>query len=105
MMFVLNLVNELGFHFRGHIHADSSSARSIATRKGVGKVKHLEIRSLHVQDFVQWKFFVIHKIKGEENPADLGTKFLTWQKIFDLCKGSTCTLITRTSRRSCRTRA
>ena len=64
MMFVLNLLNELGFHFRGRIHADSSSARSIATRKGVGKVKHREIRSLHVQDLVQRMFFVVHKIKS-----------------------------------------
>ena len=76
-MFVINMPAELGFSFKGHLHADSAAAKSIASRTGVGKVKHLEFRSLHVQDLVQRKFFVIHKIKGEENPADLGTKFLT----------------------------
>ena len=47
-------------------------------------MKHLEIRSLHVQDLVQRKFFVVHKVKGEENPADLGTKYLTRNRIKEL---------------------
>ena len=44
-MFVVNMLGELGFSFKGHLFADSSSAKSMASRTGVGKVKHLEIRS------------------------------------------------------------
>ena len=71
---------DLGFA-APRVGPDASAARGMAARHGLGKVKHPEIRSLHVQDFIKRKFFVVHKINGEENPADLGTKYLTWQKI------------------------
>eukprot|EP00973_Karenia_brevis_P052869 7348933-Karenia_brevis.AAC.1 len=39
-------------------------------------MRHLEIRDLWVQKEVYDSKLVVHKIPGEENPADLTTKIL-----------------------------
>ena len=36
---------------------------------------------MHVQDLVRRKYIEIAKIDGQENPADLGTKYLTFDRI------------------------
>ncbi len=51
-MFIINMLTELGFPFKGHLHTDSTAARVMAMRTGVGKVTHLEIRSLQLLDLV-----------------------------------------------------
>ncbi len=48
----------------------SSAAKAIATRRGVGKVKHLETRTLWVQDQVERRRFRMSKIPGLSNPAE-----------------------------------
>ena len=55
---------------------DSSAAKGIASRRGVGKVKHLDTRTLWVQDQVDRGRRKVRKIPGDTNPADLLTKFL-----------------------------
>ena len=63
---------------------DSSAARGTARRKGVGKIKHLETRTLWVQDQVARGRIILNKIDGESNPADLLTKYLSGPKIKQL---------------------
>ena len=63
---------------------DSSAARGTAHRKGVGKIKHLETRTLWVQDQVARGRIILNKIDGESNPADLLTKYLSGPKIKQL---------------------
>ena len=65
---------------------DSSAAKGIATRRGVGKVKHLETRTLWVQEHVARGTVRMKKIPGTENPADLLTKFLSAPKLEHLVK-------------------
>ena len=61
--------------------ADSSAAMGTARRKGVGKIKQLETRTLWVQDQVARGRIILNKIDGESNPADLLTKYLSSPKI------------------------
>ena len=60
---------------------DSSSARQLASRKGVGKVKHMSGRLLWVQDYVSRGETTLVQIPSEFNLADIGTKPLPGHRI------------------------
>jgi hypothetical protein len=59
------------------IGSDSSGARGVGHRQGVGKIRHLELRYLWIQDKIRKKQLTTFKMLGTENPADLGTKYVT----------------------------
>ena len=56
------------------IGTDSSAAKSFLCRRGLGKMRHVEIRNLWLQKEVADGKVVVSKIPGKENPADLMTK-------------------------------
>ena len=59
------------------IHTDSSAAKSIAMREGTSKkAKHIELRHLFIQQLVKSKIITMHKVKSEDNTADILTKFV-----------------------------
>ena len=60
---------------------DSSAAKSFVSRKGLGKMRHIEIRDLWLQREVGQGHLVVSKVAGTENPADTMTKFLSWRAI------------------------
>ena len=62
----------------GHstVHTDSSAAKGIATRKGLGKVRHIEVSQLWVQQEVSSGRIRIVKVKGTDNIADILTKHI-----------------------------
>eukprot|EP00959_Pyramimonas_sp_CCMP1952_P111611 2334295-Pyramimonas_sp.AAC.1 len=70
------MAKDFGITLKCRLHTDSSAAKAIATRRGVGKIRHLHTQSLWVQDKVAQKEIVVHKVPGKENAADLGTKHL-----------------------------
>ena len=57
-------------------YPDSSAARGIANRKGVGKLKHLQARSLWLQQARVDGQVEVDRVDTLLNTADLGTKFL-----------------------------
>ena len=63
------------------IWLDSSAARGIFQRQGVGRVRHLEAKTLWVQTALREKRFELHAIGTNENPADIGTKALAEAKL------------------------
>ena len=65
---------------------DSTAGRGIAHRKGCGKVKHLSIRELWLQDFVQEGKVRIVKEPTKTNIADVGTKALPGSRISELVR-------------------
>ena len=60
------------------LYIDSSSSRQLISRKGLGKVRHLDVSLLWIQ---KMKNVLVKAIKGVDNPADLGTKALSRDKI------------------------
>ena len=62
---------------------DSSAAKSFVSRRGLGKMRHLELRDLWLQREVGDGKVVVKKILGAENPADAMTKFLNVQLLQD----------------------
>eukprot|EP00973_Karenia_brevis_P088012 12207181-Karenia_brevis.AAC.1 len=61
--------------------ADSSAAKSFVCRRGLGKMRHLEMRDLWLQKEVYDGKPIVEKVPGEENPADLMTKVLAVKDI------------------------
>ena len=58
-------------------HTDSTAGKSMATRFGTGKkTKHVELRFLYMQNLVQMGLLKMAKIHGQQNPADLMTKYV-----------------------------
>ena len=58
------------------LYTDSSAARGIIHRAGLGKLRHLETGYLWLQSAVKAKKLQVRKVSGTENPADLMTKHL-----------------------------
>ena len=54
--------------------ADAPAALSTAKRQGAGKMRHINVKSLWLQDKAIQKILDYKKVKGEDNPADSLTK-------------------------------
>ena len=63
---------------------DSTAAKGIANRSGSGKLKHLDIKDLWLQDVARAKRLSITKEPSASNWSDLGTKSLTGTRIGEL---------------------
>ena len=75
------LMDDLGFECKVRMKSDSSAGRAISLRKGTGKLRHLQVKYLWIQDALFEKRLTIDKVKGTDNPADVGTKFLMAHEI------------------------
>ena len=63
---------------------DSTAAKGIAGRTGAGKLKHLSIKELWLQDLVKQKRIKVEKEPTATNWSDLGTKSLSGRRIGEL---------------------
>ena len=55
---------------------DSEAAKSFVGRRGLGRMRHIEVRDLWLQEEVRNGKVKVEKILGTENPSDLMTKCL-----------------------------
>ena len=70
------MLRDLGMQASITLYTDSSAARGIIHRAGLGKLRHLETGYLWLQSAVKAKKLQVRKVLGTENPADLLTKHL-----------------------------
>ena len=83
---LLTLAREMGLvdlSLVVHLGTDSNAAKSFVNRRGLGNMRHIEIRDLWLQKEIREGKVVVHKVLGTENPADLMTKILTVKEIDD----------------------
>ena len=66
------------------VHTDATTGRAIATRRGLGKVRHVALHLLWVQQRVQKGEVIIKKVKSADNPADLFTKHVPANRLNEL---------------------
>jgi len=64
--------------------SDSSAARAVLNRSGVGRIRHLEVKTLWVQEAVKAGKLAVKVVKGVDNVADIGTKVLARKRILYL---------------------
>ena len=69
---------DMGFSKPMHVHSDATAAIGIARRRGLGKLRHLDVEDLWVQEQVRNKKVHLHKVLGLENPADIFTKYVDY---------------------------
>ena len=76
--FVRNVLVELGVSAQLNTLSDSSAARSVCARAGVGsRLGHIDIRLLCLQEKVARQELTISKISGTRNPENALTKYLS----------------------------
>ena len=74
---VQSLAKDLGWVLPIIIFVDSSAAKAVASRVGLGKLRHLEVKDLLLQEAGRKGRFVLRKVRGTDNPADILTKPLS----------------------------
>ena len=72
---------DLGIATGVRVCTDSSACKGICGRTGLGKIKHLDVQLLWLQDAVRRDRVEMVKVRGDRNPADLMTKHLGSQCI------------------------
>ena len=65
---------DLGIKLHLEMLTDATAAIGICRRRGLGKIRHLHVSDLWIQDRLRKGDFKLTKIPGAENPADLLTK-------------------------------
>ena len=78
---VTQLMADWGLNLMGRVHVDSSAAIGVVGRKGNGKLRHVRVGSLWIQERVERGELEMQKVWGEWNPADLLTKSLARAKV------------------------
>jgi hypothetical protein len=78
------ILKGLGMEVKRRAFSDSSAGRGMTQRRGSGKVRHLEGRELWLQEKVRRGELEVVSVGTEDNPADLGTKYLSEDRILKL---------------------
>ena len=71
-----SLAKDLGFKMEIRVHSDATAALGICRRRGLGKIRHLDVTDLWCQEKVRDGTVSLHKVLGSENPADIMTKYV-----------------------------
>ena len=71
------MLKDIGMQTTVTLYIDSSAARGIIHRTGLGKLRHIETGYLRLQAAVAKKRLSVRNLNGAENPADLFTKYLS----------------------------
>ena len=77
------LALDLGLSLRVRIWTDSKAGKGMASRRGLGKTRHVQVKYLWLQQAVRAKRLVLSKIWGKVNPADHLTKPLSHAEFRD----------------------
>ena len=75
------LAKDMGKKVEIQLHIDALAAKGMIERKGLSKVRHLDVNVLWLQEQCARKLLPVAKVPGEDNPADLMTKHLVAPKI------------------------
>ena len=73
-LYVSELFKSCGFETKLLIHIDSTLAIGTAIRRGLTRIRHLDVRFLWLQSVCAEKRLELRKCPGEENCADSNTK-------------------------------
>ena len=72
-----SILKDLGVSLELRVFTDATTGKSLVTRRGLGKDRHIAVNELWLQSHVQNKTVTMVKIKNKFNPSDMMTKYLT----------------------------
>ena len=70
-----SVARDLGLPFKLEVLTDATAAIGICRRRGLGKIRHLAVAALWVQDRVRAGDFAPTKVLGSMDPADIFAKY------------------------------
>ena len=73
-MGIQTIMRELGWSYDLKVQVDANATIGTLHRRGLGKLRHVEVEELWLQQELSRKKLTITKIKGTANTADSGTK-------------------------------
>ena len=71
---VVALGKDLGIALIGDVYVDSNAALGVSQRIGSGKMRHVRIQALWIQEAQCNRRLKFHKVLGSRNPSDILTK-------------------------------
>ena len=71
---VQTMMAEFGWHTSIELQVDANATIGMLHRHGFGKVRHVQVQDLWLQQKVRSKQIILRKVAGTENAADIGTK-------------------------------
>ena len=74
-------MSELGWPTCIEIKVDATAAQAIASRQGIGKIRHLSVRHLWLQALVRRGAVSIRRVPGQVNPSDALTKIMSHEVV------------------------
>ena len=82
---IISLMRDLGYEKKPVLAIDAKATEHILHRQGIGKLKHIDVAYLWIQDEVRSHRLQVRRVKSEDNIADLGTKPLSKAVIAKHC--------------------
>ena len=65
------------------VWTDSNAAKAIASKRGLEKTRHEELKYLRLQEVTKSGRLKVRRVPGEQNLADHLTKGKSWREIHD----------------------
>jgi hypothetical protein len=78
---ITQLAFDWGMEVEGRLYVDSSAAMGVVNRRGNGRLRHVRVGMLWIQEKVEEGDLKVSKVLGTENPADAMTKYLPASKM------------------------
>ena len=72
------------------VRVDATASNAIASRRGVGRVRHLHAQVLWVQEAVARRELTVVKVPRVENPADMRKKHLAQRDMHECLRRARC---------------
>ena len=81
---LISLARDMGYELELCLAGDATAASGIAHRRGAGRIRHIETKTLWLQRHVTERRVTLSKTLGKVNVADLGTKHLTQKELDEM---------------------
>ena len=81
-----SIARDLGMTWQINMFTDATAAIGIAQKRGMGKIRHLDVIDLWIQETFKSKLAFLHKVLGTANPDDMFTKY-TDRSILNMAMG------------------
>jgi len=79
---------DMGYEVEVTIWTDSTAGKSVASRRGLGKLRHVELKYLWIQDVVKEGRLKVRKVDGAKNVADHLTKGKSGSEMARMLRGA-----------------
>jgi hypothetical protein len=74
---IASMLSDVGVTCTVIVKSDATAAKGIASRSGLGKVRHIDVSQLWVQDKIRCKEMIVEKTNTFNNIADIFTKYVS----------------------------